>query len=140
MKNYFKKIVVLFSLVAILALPNLVFAVSSAHDSLDKVGSGLEKAPYEKADQYKLSLIVSQIVQAFLGLLGIIFLVLIIYAGFNWMTAQGDEEKVTKAKDTLTRAVIGLVIIILAYTITYFVFSNLPGSGGTGAGVVGGSP
>jgi len=77
--------------------------------------------------------IVATVVKAFLGLLGIIFLVLIIYAGYNWMTAQGDEEKVTKAKETLTRAVIGLVIITAAYAITYFVFTSLPGgdTGGT---------
>ena len=77
--------------------------------------------------------IIATVVKAFLGLLGIIFLVLIIYAGYEWMTAQGDEEKVTKAKDTLQRAVIGLIIIIAAYSITYFVFSSLPG-GDDGSG------
>ncbi len=80
-----------------------------------------------------LSVIIQYVVSAFLGLLGIIFLILIIYAGYNWMTAQGDEEKVTLAKNTLTRAIIGLTIIILAYAITYFVFSSLPGAeGGSG--------
>ncbi len=75
--------------------------------------------------------IVATIISALLGLLGIIFVVLIIYAGYSWMTASGDEEKVKKAKDTLTQAVIGLIIITAAYAITYFVFSNLPG--GTGS-------
>lgn len=75
--------------------------------------------------------IIQIVISAFLGLLGIIFIVLIIYAGYNWMTAGGEEEKVSKAKDTLTRAVIGLIIIIAAYSITYFVFSNLPGGGTT---------
>lgn len=73
-------------------------------------------------------------IQAFLGLLGIIFLILIIYAGYNWMIAQGEEEKVNKAKDTIQRAVIGLIIIISAYAITYFVFKNLGGVGGGGGG------
>ena len=72
-------------------------------------------------------------ISAFLGLLGIIFVVLIVYAGYNWMTAAGDEEKVSLAKQTLSRAVIGLIIIIAAYSITYFVFSNLPGGGGNAA-------
>lgn len=81
-----------------------------------------------------LPYIIQVVISAFLGLLGIIFLVLIIYAGFEWMTAQGDEEKVTKAKDTLTRAIIGLVIITAAYSITYFVFSNLPGGPGSSGG------
>lgn len=71
-------------------------------------------------------------VRAFLGLLGIIFLILIIYGGYNWMLARGEEEKVNKAKDTIQRALIGLIIIISAYAITYFVFKNLGGVGGTG--------
>lgn len=104
-----------------------------------KVG---ETAGYDVAgdlNNLTLTSYISTIIQIFLGLLGIIFLVLIIYAGFNWMTAQGDEEKVTKAKDTLRTAVIGLVIIVCAYSITYFVFNNLPGrssgsSSGTGVG------
>ncbi len=65
------------------------------------------------------------VIEAFLSLLGIIFVILIVYAGFSWMTANGDEAKVTKAKDTIQRAVIGLVIIVSAYAITYFVFNNL---------------
>ena len=78
---------------------------------------------------------IATLIQAFLGILGIIFLILIIYSGYNWMTAAGNEEKVTKAKQTLTRAVIGLIIIVCAYAITYFVFTNLPGGGGGGADV-----
>ena len=46
----------------------------------------------------------------------------IIYAGYNWMTAQGEEEKVSKAKDTIQRAVIGLIVTIAAYAISYWVF------------------
>ncbi len=85
-----------------------------------------------------LAELVATIIKAFLGLLGIIFVVLIIYAGYGWMTAAGDEEKVNKAKNTLKQAVIGLIIIIAAYAITFFIFSNLPGGPSGGGG--GGSP
>ena len=81
--------------------------------------------------------VVATVIKGFLSLLGVIFVVLIIVAGYNWMTAAGDEEKVTKAKQTLQRAIIGLIIIIAAYAITYFVFANLPG-GPTGGGPGGG--
>ena len=81
-----------------------------------------------------LSNIVSIAISAFLGLLGIIFVILIIIAGYNWMTAAGDEAKVTKAKETLQRAVIGLIIIIAAYAITAFVFKSLPWGTGGGPG------
>jgi amino acid transporter len=69
--------------------------------------------------------IVAEVIETALGLLGIIFLVLLVLAGFNWMTADGNEEKIEKAKQTITRAIIGLAIVIAAYSITYFVFNAL---------------
>ena len=69
--------------------------------------------------------VVALIITGFLSLLGIIFIVLIIMAGYNWMTSAGEEQKITKAKETIKRAVIGLIIIVAAYSISYFVFSAL---------------
>jgi hypothetical protein len=60
-----------------------------------------------------------------LSLMGVVFLVLAIYAGYTWMTARGNEEMVTKAKNTLTNSIIGLVIVLAAYAITYFVLSQI---------------
>ena len=129
MKKYFKKIIILFSLIALLILPILSFAASPAYDNLQKVGEGkgmsTANAPYVGADQYKLSQIIGLVIQAFLSILGVLFLIYILYAGYNWMTAQGDEEKVTKAKDTIQRAVIGLIVTIAAYAISYWVFDKL---------------
>lgn len=77
--------------------------------------------------------IVALLVRAALGLLAIIFLILMIFAGFSWMTAGGDEAKVKKARDTIKTAVIGLLIVLAAYAITYFLFSVLPFSVGPAA-------
>jgi len=135
LKKYFKKIVGI--VVLLLLLVNFYFVASaSASTAKEDLRTQLNTAGGswggEPTNKNSLSGIVATVVKAFLGLLGIIFLVLIIYAGYEWMTAAGDEEKVTKAKDTLTRAIIGLIIIILAYAITYFVFTKLPGDGGSG--------
>ena len=78
--------------------------------------------------------VIAGIIKAFLGLLGVIFIILIIYAGFTWMTAGGEEEKVRKSKEIIKRSIIGLAIIIAAYAITAFVFKSLPGGTGTGVG------
>lgn len=67
-------------------------------------------------------------IKGFLSLLGVIFVILIIISGFNWMTASGDEEKIKKATSTIRSAIIGLLIVVAAYSITYFVFANLPGA------------
>lgn len=70
-----------------------------------------------KTDSVSLSGFVGDIVGVFFSLLGIIFVVLMIYAGYNWMTASGDQAKLDKAKDTIWRAIIGLIITVGAYAI-----------------------
>jgi ABC-type nickel/cobalt efflux system permease component RcnA len=68
---------------------------------------------------------IGKIIYIILSFLGIIFVVLTVYAGFLWMTAGGNEETVKKAKKWLENAVIGLVIILAAYAITSFVISQI---------------
>jgi hypothetical protein len=74
--------------------------------------------------------LVAQIIQVALGFLAIIFLILIIMAGFKWMTAGGNEEQIKKSTATIKAAVIGLVVVLAAYTITFFIFTQLPFTGG----------
>lgn len=69
--------------------------------------------------------IAGRLIQVALGLIGIIVVVLIIWAGFRWMTSAGREDEITAAKKTLTAAVIGLLIILMAYSITTFVIGEL---------------
>ncbi|HNX11265.1 MAG TPA: hypothetical protein PKI61_03935 [bacterium] len=64
---------------------------------------------------------VSIILTGALSLLGVIFLILMIYGGISWMTAQGNDQKVSKAKDIIMNSITGLVIVAAAYAITYFV-------------------
>src|SRR3989339_1062080 len=63
---------------------------------------------------------VASIIRTALGLLGIVVVALMIYAGFLWMTAGGSEERIAQAKKILFNSVIGLVIILSAYAITSF--------------------
>lgn len=79
-----------------------------------------------------IRLIIANIIRIALGLLGIILVILIMYAGFLWMTAGGNEEQISKSKAMLKNAVIGLVIILSAYAIVWFIFRMLgvPGGGG----------
>lgn len=73
--------------------------------------------------------IVARTIRIALGLLGTIALCLTLYAGYLWMTAGGNEDEVTKAKTLLTQSVIGLMIILLSYSITIFVFKTALGVG-----------
>lgn len=69
----------------------------------------------------ELSDVMGAFISAALTLVGLIFLVLMIYGGYLWMTARGEEEKVDKAKKIITAAIIGLVVVLSAYAITYFI-------------------
>jgi len=60
-----------------------------------------------------------------LSFLGIIFFVLMIYAGFLWMTARGEEAQVEKARTLIYQAVIGLIIVLSAYAITNYVGTKI---------------
>ena len=58
-------------------------------------------------------------------MLGTVFVVLVIYSGIQWMTAQGNEEKITAALGTIIHAAIGLAIVTGAYVILNFVVGIL---------------
>lgn len=73
----------------------------------------------------QLPILIGKIIRTVLGLLGIIFLVLMVYAGFLWMTARGEEEPVTKAKDIIKQSIIGVIIVFLAYALTGFVIDSV---------------
>lgn len=60
-----------------------------------------------------------------LGLVGVIFLFFVVYSGIQWMTAGGNEERITKARSRLTRAGVGLIIIVSAYALSAFVLNKL---------------
>lgn len=77
--------------------------------------------------------IISTAISALLSLLGILFVVLVIYGGVRWMIAGGDEQKVTKAKGIVVDSLIGLVIVLAAYAISYFVISALLPGGKIGS-------
>lgn len=77
--------------------------------------------------------IIGSIIKTVLSLLGIVFLVLMIFSGYQWMTAGGNEDQVSQAKNRIKNAVIGVVVVIMAYAITAFIFRNLPGGSSGGA-------
>lgn len=122
-KLFFTAIVIL-----ALSLPVFVSAVglNDATTVLNNV-AGTEKTGLSGS----LADTVSTVIKAVLALVGTMFLVLTIYAGILWMTAQGNDEMVTKAVGIIKASVIGLVIIMSAYAITFFVTSKLVGATGT---------
>lgn len=128
MKKGLKQLLLLISLSLLLSAPYFVFAQNSSTstgplDNLERVGS--QSYETTSVDENTLISTIGQIINVCLGLLGIIFIVLIILAGFKWMTAQGSEEEVKSAKASLKTAIIGLIITLSAYAIWEFIATYL---------------
>lgn len=78
--------------------------------------------------QTNIATIVGNIILAVLGLLGVIFTILLVYGGFLWLTSAGEEEKTKKGTGLIFNAIIGALIVIAAYAITYYVLQKLIGA------------
>ncbi len=90
------------------------------------VKNAAETAGYEKStNDQSLAELIGTVIKTVLSFVGVIFLVLMVYAGFLWMTARGDESKIEKAQDIIRSSIIGLVIMVGAYSITAFVVPRI---------------
>lgn len=83
-----------------------------------QTAAGIGKGGYSAVGETTLAAKVGTGISALLGLVGTIFLVLVIYGGFTWMLARGNADKITKAKTIIIDASIGLGITLAAYIIT----------------------
>ncbi len=73
-------------------------------------------------------ILIGKIIKAVLGIVGSLALVMFIYGGFTWMLAGGNAEKVTKGRNILVWATIGLVVIFFSYALVKFVLGAIGAS------------
>ncbi len=130
----FKSIATLLLLTAVMILPYFVFAQTASSTTVTENANPITMlqnvaasgtGPYAAADENSLPTIMGLVINAALSLLGIIFIILMIVAGYKWMTASGNEEKVDESKSTIKRAIIGLIIVIGSWAIWNFIVANL---------------
>jgi len=122
-------------LTAILAVIGVaVFALPA----LAQVDLGIEYGTELGLTTTDIRVTIGRIINAFLGLLGIVAVLIILYAGFLWMTAGGDAGKIETAKKWIINGVIGLIIILSSYAIASFILravtgeeAGTPGPGGS---------
>lgn len=100
------------------ALP--VFAQLSA-----TVNQGLNYATIVGWGTQDLRTTIMLIVNILMGFLGIIAVLIVLFGGFKWMTAQGNEEQVGEAKKMIIAGIVGLAVIFAAYAIASFVIQQL---------------
>jgi len=71
---------------------------------------------------------IGQVINGVLGIVGSLALAMFIYGGVIWMTAAGNAEQVTKGKNVLIWATLGIVIIFSSYALVRFVLYDLVGA------------
>jgi hypothetical protein len=86
---------------------------------------GISYGTYTGLTQTDIRITIANIIRTAMGLLGIIAVLIVLYGGFKWMTAAGNDEQVQDAKKILIAGVIGLIIIVTAYAVATFVISSL---------------
>ncbi len=115
-------------LIILLGNLSLVNAQSKTIQGLDSAAGKVEAFADQTGSNFQNNFLqtkTGQIIGLVLSFVGVLFLVLMIYAGLTWMTAGGNQEKVKKAKDLMINAIIGLVVVLGAYAITAFVGEQL---------------
>ncbi len=116
-KNIIKVVMITFVMVPVLSLALSMPAFAQLNETnvgvpyAENLGLG-NKDPRDMA---------VSIIQVILGFLAIIVVLLILYGGFVWMTAGGNEDKIASGKKIITAGVVGLIIILAAWGIARFV-------------------
>jgi cytochrome bd-type quinol oxidase subunit 2 len=105
-----------------------IFSAQAAYDFSKNTNTIGTKLGYDAGSVNSPEYYVGLILSIIFSVLGLVFLILTMYAGIKWMTAQGNNSQIESAKDTLTRAIIGLVICLVSYGITFFVVNIFQGN------------
>lgn len=123
-----KKILLSFGFFLFLALPagyllntNQVFAQGDLLSSQE--GMADVQAVFGEPEDIRVTIV--KIINIILSVLGVLFVVLLVMAGFKYMTAAGNEDKVKEAVKQISQAVIGLIIILSAWGISFFILQRL---------------
>lgn len=105
------------------ALPVIVHAAESPLIKEVALQGNLarQSAGYADPDDSSVQTAIGRFVNVLTSFLGVILIVLMVYAGFLWMTSGGNDTQIDKAKNILRNSIIGLAILLGAFAITKFV-------------------
>lgn len=113
--KYLRYITVFVVVCSLMIIPSLVFAV-------DDYGLGAA-APTQLKSTDDPAQFVGRLIQGFLAIVGLIFLILTVYGGAKYMMARGDTNAAQKARDIIFNALTGLIIVFASYALASFIIT-----------------
>jgi len=75
----------------------------------------------ESGGDVNLQQLIVSILKYLMTFLGIIAVIIVLYGGFVWMTAGGNDDNVRRAKNIITAGIIGLAIVLASYAVVTFI-------------------
>ncbi len=123
--NMKKCIVSLFVLTAFVATPAFALNLGTGDGGLLQDAGGSAGYDVQGTTDTTFSENIGLVVNMALSVMGVIFTVLTVYAGYLWMTARGNDEQIEKSKKIITASIIGLIITLGAFSITNFIIPRI---------------
>ncbi|MFA6427201.1 MAG: hypothetical protein WCW16_02000 [Candidatus Magasanikbacteria bacterium] len=120
----FKKIITFIFALVLLAVPSMSLALDFGINSYVK-NAGAEAGFNPETNDTTLAANIGTIISIALSIMGVLFTVLMIYGGYLWMVARGEEAQIDKSKEIIKAAIIGLIIVLAAYSITAFIVPRI---------------
>ena len=105
------------------AVAFFLLAAPQAQAQISGLEKTAEKAGLKTTDAPGPATFAGQLVGAILAFVGVLFFLLVLYGGARWMFARGNAEEVKKAQEIIKTALLGMIIIFLAYILTRFVLT-----------------
>ncbi len=141
MRGLYRAILIIILLSSLISIVNTPYV--SAQTARDQFNSGLQKTAggmgYSEgtpdAAQRTINQRVGRIIQGVTAVVGVFFLILMIYGGFTWMMARGNEQETVKAKNIIIHAMIGLIVVLAAFAITSLMMNFWNETADVGTGV-----
>ncbi len=124
LQRLFPFFIVTISLIILFASPHMVSAATKNWDgsilnTLKIFGANMGLPDTDPR------IIVARLIRTAMGFVGIVMLLMILSSGASFMFSGGDEEKIKHAKKTFYNAIIGLIIMLSAYSIVAFLLRSL---------------
>lgn len=110
---------------ALLVLGTATPALAAVGGTIDTSTLGLQYGTELGLGTRDIRSTVASLIRAIMGLLGIVAVVIILFGGFKWMTAGGNDDQVGEAKKWIFSGIIGLAIILSAYALASFIINQL---------------
>ncbi|HLD31366.1 MAG TPA: hypothetical protein VJB37_00515 [Patescibacteria group bacterium] len=124
MKKIFSFVFPLFFFLSFFILASSpVEAVNLVGQVNQQIGAGAKGAELEQPGDPRLT--IAWLIYLALATVGSVFIVLIVFGSYWYITSHGEEERLSKGRNTIRAAVIGLAVIFVSYSITYFILERI---------------